>query len=113
MKRIIPSLLILCLTVIVISPSVRAQVATKNQALTVAANWIHTIIEKKGDWGGYKSAEIAEIQEFKRRDRVLGFFAVCTPGVTSLYLYAEKWLQLRHTQQSATLTPSRTKIWLI
>jgi hypothetical protein len=79
MKRMIPALLILSLTVIIISPSVRAQVATKNQALTVATNWIRMIIEKKGDWGGSKSAEIAEIQELKRGDRILGFFCRVEP----------------------------------
>ncbi len=62
MKRTLPSFLLFFLTVIVLSPSLQAQVATREQAMTVAANWIHLIIEKKGDCGGSKSAEIAEIQ---------------------------------------------------
>ncbi len=47
--------------------------ATRNEALTVASNWITMIIQKKGDWGGSETAEIDEIHEFKRGERVLGY----------------------------------------
>lgn len=79
MKKIIFAFLLFFLMIILLSSSLRAQVATREQAMTVAANWIHMIIEKKGDWGGSESAEVAEIEEFRRGNRVLGFFCRVEP----------------------------------
>ena len=58
MRKLILSFLIVCSAIMITVPSVQAQMATKDEALTVAANWITIIIKKKGDWGGSKTAEI-------------------------------------------------------
>jgi hypothetical protein len=79
MKRTIFSFLVFFLTVLILSPSLQAQVATREQARAVAAGWIHLIMEKKGDWGGSETAEIVEIREFRRGNRVLGFFFTVEP----------------------------------
>ena len=74
MKKFMLTILIACLgTMVLISP-VRAQMATTDEALTVANNWIMLIIQKKGSWGGYADAYVDAIQEFKRGKRVLGYF---------------------------------------
>jgi len=74
MKKLILPLLFICSAIMITVTSVQAQTASRNEALTVASNWITMIIQKQGDWGGYETAEIDEIHEFKRGGRVLGYF---------------------------------------
>jgi hypothetical protein len=57
-----------------------AEVATMDEALNVANNWISTIIEHEGSWGGSETAAVDQIQEFKRGDRVLGFCCRVEPS---------------------------------
>jgi hypothetical protein len=79
MKKLMLSILIVCLAVMGTWSPVRAQMATMDEALTVARNWIRVIIQKKGDWGGYETAEVFEIQEFKRGERFVGYFCRVNP----------------------------------
>jgi Peptidase C10 family/Spi protease inhibitor len=74
MRKLILPLLVICLAIMITVTSAQAQMATRDEALTVASNWITTIIQKKGDWGGSETAEIVETQEFRRGERVLGYF---------------------------------------
>lgn len=61
-----------------------------DDASTVAKNWITLIIEKKGDWGGSETAEVVEIQEFKRDGRVIGYFCHVEPqGFIVISLHKE------------------------
>jgi hypothetical protein len=53
--------------------------ATMDDARTVADNWISLIINLKGDWGGSKTAKVVTIEQFRRADRVLGFFCHVSP----------------------------------
>jgi len=57
-----------------------AEMVTKDEALTVATNWITTIIHHNGSWGGHKKATVQEIQEFKRDGRTIGFFCPVMPN---------------------------------
>ena len=75
-----------------ISP-VHAQMATTDEAMTVAANWITLIIHQKGDWGGSQTAEVQELQKFKRGDRELGYF--CRVKPTGFIVVGQR--QHRHT----------------
>jgi hypothetical protein len=83
MKKTIIITLIACLAIVGPASPVRAQsvpkMVTMDEALTVAQNWITLIIQKKGDWGGFETAEVEEIQEFKRGERVLGYFCSVKP----------------------------------
>ena len=79
MKRLIFTILIVCLAIMYTGLSARAQMATMDEALTVANNWITLIIQKKGNWGGSETAEVEEIQEFKRGERVIGYFCDVKP----------------------------------
>src|SRR4030043_58998 len=53
---------------------IHAQMATMDEALTVANNWVELIIQKKGGWGDANSAFVYDIQEFKRGNRTIGYF---------------------------------------
>ena len=90
MKRLISTTLITFLMVMGLSPPVLAEMATMDDASTVANNWITLIIEKKGDWGGSETAEVVEIQEFKRDERVIGYFCHVGPqGFIVISLHKE------------------------
>jgi len=79
MKKLPITILIASLLVTCLTSHIQAQMAEREQALTVAKNWIQLIIHKKGNWGGSPTAEIEEIQEFKRGDRVIGYFCQVKP----------------------------------
>ncbi len=79
MRNAIITFMFLSLVIIGVSSPVRAEMATMDEGLTVAKNWITLIIEKKGDWGGSGIAEVKAIQEFKRGERVIGYFCHVKP----------------------------------
>lgn len=56
-----------------------AEMATENDALTVANNWISMIIQEKGAWGGANTAFVEDIQEFRRGERTIGYFCNVKP----------------------------------
>ncbi|MHC4655774.1 MAG: C10 family peptidase [Planctomycetota bacterium] len=79
MKNITFRILIASFAVIMLLSEARAQIVTTDKALIVANNWINTIILKKGSWGEADSAYVTTILEFKRGDRVLGYFCNVEP----------------------------------
>lgn len=79
MKRLTITILIVSAVVTGLATPVQAKMATKNDALKVANNWVSLIIQKRGDWGGSETASVAEIQEFKRGGRTLGYFCRVQP----------------------------------
>ncbi|OPZ44452.1 MAG: Peptidase C10 family protein [Euryarchaeota archaeon ADurb.BinA087] len=79
MKGIILILLITCLALVILVPSVSAQHVTEDEALIVGKHWLTLMINQKGDWGGSSNAEIINIQEFKRGDRLLGYYCPIRP----------------------------------
>jgi len=79
MKYSITKILIVFLTIFMTSVSLHAEIVSKDEALTVARNWVTIIINKKGSWGGSKSAAVLGCQEFKRGDLFLGYFCPVSP----------------------------------
>jgi len=79
MKKWSITILIACLAISVLASPVVAEMATMDEAQTVANNWITLIIQEKGNWGGSETAEVEEIQEFKRGERVIGYFCRVKP----------------------------------
>ena len=79
MRTITLTMLIACLAIGSLKSPLKAEIATLDEAQTVANNWINLIIQKKGNWGGVKTAEAEKIQEFKRGDRLLGYFCHVKP----------------------------------
>ena len=79
MEKLRNTILIASLVLVGLTIPVRAEMATMDEALTVANNWVTLIIQKKGDWGGAKTAWVDEIKEFKRSQRVIGYFCRVQP----------------------------------
>jgi hypothetical protein len=84
MKKRIIIILIACLAIEGLTSPVHAdppvpEMVTMDEAWTVAQNWITLIIQKTGDWGGSQTAEAEQIQEFKRGERLLGYFCSVKP----------------------------------
>jgi len=80
MKNLTIRILIASFAAMILISEVRAQIVTTDKALLVANNWIETIIQKKGSWGEADSAYIDSIREFKRGERVLGYFCKVEPS---------------------------------
>jgi hypothetical protein len=52
---------------------------TMDDVLILANSWVDLIIQNKGSWGGSETATVEGVQEFKRVDRVLGYFCRVRP----------------------------------
>ncbi|MFC1683647.1 C10 family peptidase [Candidatus Zixiibacteriota bacterium] len=79
MRKYVISIVIASLGIIgAISPS-QAQMVSRDDARTLASGWIDVIIQSKGNWGGAEVAEVADVQEFRRGNRVLGYFCRVRP----------------------------------
>jgi hypothetical protein len=79
MKSITNTIFTVLLVVAGLIMPARAEVATMNESLNVANNWITLIIRNKGSWGDANSAFVEDIQEFKRGHRRLGYFCRVQP----------------------------------
>ena len=55
------------------------QLTNKEEASQIAGNWIQMIIDKKGQWGDSESASVQPMQEFRGRDRLIGYYCPVTP----------------------------------
>lgn len=88
-----------------LSPA-RAQLATAEKARVVARNWIETIIEIKGGWGDSETAQITEVTEFKRGDRVLGYYCPVEPSGHIIVSLLEGLAPVKAFSESSTLDPN-------
>jgi hypothetical protein len=64
---------------VIASPSLAERVMP-DEALNVATNWVASVINATGDWGGSKTVEVRSVVEFKRGARTLGYFCHVSPG---------------------------------
>ncbi len=79
MRNIRNTILVAFLLVACLTMPTRAKMATMDEALTVANNWISVIIQEKGGWGDAKTAFVEDIQEFRRGRRMIGYFCNVKP----------------------------------
>jgi hypothetical protein len=79
MKRIVFGFLITCLVLQLLILPASAQPVTGDDARNVAQNWVTMTIRQQGNWGGSQTAQIGEIRQFKRGDRVIGYFCPVSP----------------------------------
>lgn len=79
MKTITLKILIASFAAMAFISEARAQIVTTDEALSVANNWINTIIRKKGSWGEADSAHVDSIKEFKSGERMIGYFCKVKP----------------------------------
>ncbi len=78
MKNIFISIMVISVIAISCLP-LRAQPVSIDEANTVAQNWIRAIIDKKGDWGGFDTAQINEIVAFTHKGKTVGYFCKVEP----------------------------------
>jgi hypothetical protein len=79
MKNIIYTILISMLVCASLATTVQAERISMEQARKVAQGWVTLMIELDGDWGGAATAEIISVEEFKRGNRVLGYYCKVDP----------------------------------
>jgi len=79
MKNITITILSALLAAMLFISPVWGEMATWDEAVTVANNWIVRVIWQEGHWGGYDWAEVEYIQEFTRSGRVIGYFCHVRP----------------------------------
>lgn len=84
----------------------QAQMIDKSTARTVAENWIKTIIGAKGTWGGSTTARITDVSEFKRGDRVLGYFCEVEPRGHILVSLVEGLAPVKAFSETSALDPT-------
>ena len=80
MKNIKIIFLIAFLLAMTLPSYVQAEFVTKDQALRIANKWISFMVHKKGNWGGSPTAYVDEVLEFKRDDRLLGYYCRVIPN---------------------------------
>jgi hypothetical protein len=80
MKNLTIRILIASFAAMMFISEAQARIVTTDKALIVANNWINTIIREKGSWGDADSAYVDSIRQFKRGERVLGYFCNVEPA---------------------------------
>jgi len=78
--RIIILLVFSAIALLCQSVEAKTSRSNQNQARRVAKNWIKLIVRQQGDWGGAEKAYVDKVEEFKRDDRVLGYFCSVKPS---------------------------------
>lgn len=79
MKCQISIILISFLAILHTASNLQADIATREEAMHVADNWVQLVIRDAGSWGGSKTATIEDIQDFNRKDRHIGYFCNVKP----------------------------------
>lgn len=110
MKRLMIVMLIACMVLLGLRLPVQAesagnQIVSMDEALTVANNWITLIIYNEGSWGGSETAEVAEIQEFKRGDRLIGYFCRIEPRGFIVISLRQELAPIKAYSETSDLNP--------
>jgi hypothetical protein len=88
--RIAPMAAVALLAGCLLPAVARAELATAEEARTVAESYVDLILAKDGRWGAAESARVLSVEPFTRGDRVLGYFCPVEPvGYLVLGLYKE------------------------
>ena len=80
MKKILIYWCVITLTAALLSSLAMAQMVTKQEAQSVAENWIDFVAKRQGNWHGSQSAFIEDIFRFEIDDRLLGYFCDIHPS---------------------------------
>jgi hypothetical protein len=87
----------------------QAQTVTQDEALRVAQNWITLTIHKKGNWGGSPTPQMEEIQEFKRGNRILGYFCQVKPRGFIIISLHKAFAPIKAYSETSDLDPLSEK----
>jgi hypothetical protein len=77
----------------------------KNTARIIAENWITTVINSKGHWGVSESANVTDVAEFRRGDRVLGYYCEIEPGGHIIISLVEGLAPVKAFSETSILDP--------
>lgn len=80
MNNKIHNTLIAILVCVFCAGSVQADLVNESLAKKIAQGWVTMEIELNGDWGGSQTAEIINVQEFKREGQLLGYYCEVAPS---------------------------------
>ena len=72
--------LIAILVCVFCAGSTQADLVNEAHARKIAQGWVTMVIELNGDWGGSQTAEIINVQEFKRDGQLLGYYCEAAPN---------------------------------
>ncbi|MCD4681806.1 MAG: C10 family peptidase [Bacteroidales bacterium] len=78
MKTKIIKLSCILIMLILITPTI-CQVVTKEEAITIAQNWITIVIDSYGTWGNAENASILSVKTLEKDGRNLGYFCHVLP----------------------------------
>lgn len=80
MNNKIQCTLIAALVCVFCAGSAQADLVNETQARKVAQGWVTMEIELNGDWGGSQTADVINVQEFKREGQPLGYYCEVAPN---------------------------------
>jgi hypothetical protein len=80
MKYSIIKILMAFLVIIMTTVSLQAEMVSREEALTIAKNWVRMVTNRTGAWAGSKSPIVYECVDFKRGDRFLGYWCPVEPA---------------------------------
>ncbi len=87
MRRSVVLIILALLASVLTVSDLCAELVSQEQVLRVATNWVTHITQQTGKWGDADAATISEVQEFRRGDRLLGYYCPVQPdGFVVVYL---------------------------
>ena len=85
--------------------SIQAQNVNKNETEIISRNWINAIVAETGSWGSYQKASVKTMIEFKRGDRLLGYFYPVDPTGYILISLRKELAPVKAYSASCNLDP--------
>ena len=92
--------------ILLLAGAVPGQTVDENTARTVAENWIATVIDFEGQWGDAESAHISTVSEFKRGERVLGYYCEVEPSGHIIVSLVEGLAPVKAFSETSVLDPA-------
>ncbi len=90
-------------------PPASAQKVTPDYALKVARNWVKLIVHEKGGWGDSPTAEAGAIREFKRGNRLIGYFCPVKPNGFIVVSIDKALAPVKAYSETSNIDPSSDK----
>ncbi len=78
MRNAVFTILAISIALMLLVSTTYTDTVTRDEALTVAQNWI-TFTIHRGSWGGEKQASIQRVEEFSSGDRTIGYYCPVSP----------------------------------
>ncbi len=105
MKRLKISLLVAGIMTVLLCRVVSAQMIDPNTARTIAQNWVTTITGYYGQWGSAEKANVSGVYEFKRGDRLLGYYCTVEPSGYVLVSLMQGLAPVKASSETSIIDP--------